>query len=89
MKAVAVSNMAEVLFLLDRHHQITGVAIRESWPNGILELCVSLSGEDIDLDHMNYMRHGGCVLSRLPLAFDAIMTCIWKQEEAALNGRNA
>ena len=78
---IATSNMAEVLYLLDRHHRVIDAGMKEGWPYGIVELCVTLEGQNIDLDHMNYIRHGGCELLRLPEAFDAVMAVVWRKAE--------
>ena len=78
---VEVSNLAEVLYLLDRQHEITDVSMKSSWPHGIQELCVTLTGYDIDLDHKNYLLHGGCNLTELPKAFEAVMARVWQKSE--------
>ncbi len=78
---VATSNLVEVLYLLDRHHTVIDAGLQEGWPYGIVELCVTLEGQDIDLDHMNYLRHGGCDLRRLPEAFGAVMAVVWRNAE--------
>ena len=81
---VATPNMAEVLYLLDRQHRIVDVGMRTGWPYGIEELCVTLEGENIDLDHGNYLRHGDCNLVRLPKAFEAVLEALARKSEAEL-----
>ena len=78
---IATSNMAEVLYLLDRHHRVIDAGVQAGWPYGIIELCVTLEGQDIDLDHSSYLRHGGCEMTRLPEAFDAVMAVVWRKAE--------
>ncbi len=82
-KQVSTPNMAEVLYLLDRHHRVVDVGMKATWPYGIEELCVTLEGENIDLDHRCYLQHGSCSLSKLPKAFDAVMSIVWQKVEAS------
>jgi hypothetical protein len=82
MKTITTPNMLEVAYLLDRHHQITNVATRTSWPYGIAELAVTLAGENIDLDHANFLRHGLVDVRRLPGALAAVTTQINREVEA-------
>jgi hypothetical protein len=82
-KRIATSNMAEVLYLLDRHHRVIDAGVQAGWPYGIIELCVTLEGQNIDLDHSSYLRHGGCEMTRLPAAFDAVMAVVWRKAEDA------
>jgi hypothetical protein len=77
MNTITTPNMLEVAFLLDRHHTITTVSTQTAWPYGIEELAVTLSGENIDLDHANFLRHGKVSLSKIPLAFDSILIAIY------------
>ena len=80
---VSTSNLAEVLYLLETcHHRVVAVGQQSTWPYGIEELCVTLEGEGIDLDHANYLRHGSCDLRKLPRAFDAIMAVVWQKAES-------
>ncbi len=84
---VSTPNMAEVVYLLDRHHRVVDVGMQATWPYGIEELCVTLEGENIDLDHLGYLQHGTCNLTKLPKAFEAVMTAVWrKDEEQAARG---
>lgn len=80
---VSTPNMAEVLYLLDRHHRVVDVGMQATWPYGIEELCITLEGENIDLDHRCYLQHGACSLSQLPKAFDAVMAVVWRKAEEA------
>ena len=73
MNTITTPNMLEVAFLLDRHHTITTVSTQTAWPYGIEELAVTLSGENIDLDHANFLRHGSKDLAKLIPTFDAIL----------------
>lgn len=81
MKSITTPNMLEVAYLLERHHRITQLETRTSWPYGIEELAVTLSGEDIDLDHANFLRHGSVSLTRLPVAFDSILVELYRLVE--------
>jgi hypothetical protein len=74
--------MAQVHFLLERHHRIVDVDMRPSWPYGIEEVCVTMEGKDIDLDFSQYFRHGHCPLALLPQALKAVMSAIWMKDEA-------
>ena len=80
---VSTPNMAEVLYLLDRHHRVVDVGMQATWPYGIEELCVTLEGENIDLDHRCYLLHGECSLPKLQKAFDAVMAIVWRKDEEA------
>jgi len=81
---VSTSNLAEVQYLVDYcHHRIVDVGTRASWPYGIEELCITLEGEHIELDHGNYLRHGSCTLSKLEGIFAAVMTVLRRKEEEA------
>ena len=83
MKTIITPNMLEVAYLLDRHHQITHVSTQAGWPYGIEELAVTLEGENIDLDHANFLRHGECRdLAPLAKTFAAVLTIIDQQVEA-------
>jgi hypothetical protein len=84
MNTIITPNMLEVAYLLDRRHQITHVGTQASWPYGIEELAVTLAGENIDLDHANFLRHGEC-RNLVPLAktFAAIQAIIDQHAEAA------
>jgi hypothetical protein len=86
LKTITTPNMLEIAYLLDRRHRITGVTTQAGWPYGIEELAVTLEGENIDLDHMNFMRHGEFKMHRLPQvskAFAAVMTVIDRQADDA------
>ena len=84
---VEVSNLAEVEYLLNYgHHKIIDVGLKTSWPHGVEELCVTLEGENIQLDHHSYMSHGGCKIQRLPGTFDAVKSILWLKEDTAADG---
>ena len=77
---VSTSSMAEVPYLREAcHHRVGAVGQQATWPYGIEELCVTLEGAGIDLDHANYLRHGYCDLKKLPRAFEAIMAVVEAQ----------
>ena len=79
-KTITTPNMLEISYLLDRHHQITNIGIQAGWPYGIEELAVTLEGENIDLDHLNFLRHGESIkLTSLPVVFDSIMIQVWRK----------
>lgn len=81
---VSTSNLAEVQYLVDYcHHRIVDVGMQASWPYGIEELCITLEGENIELDHGNYLRHGRCTLAALEGTFAAVMQVIRRKEEEA------
>lgn len=81
---VSTSNLAEVQYLVDYcHHCIVDVGTRASWPYGIEEICITLEGADIELDHGNYLRHGSCTLSKLEGTFAAVLTVLHRKEEEA------
>lgn len=81
---ITTPNMLEVAYLLDRRHQITNVTTQAGWPYGIEEFAVTLEGENIDLDHANFLRHGEFRdLSPLAKAFTAVQNVIDQQAEAA------
>jgi len=87
---ITTANMLEIAYLLDCRNRITHVTTQAGWPYGIEELAVSLEGENINVDHINFLRHGEFPMSQLPLiskAFAAVMAVIEKQaEEAAFAG---
>lgn len=84
MNTIITPNMLEVAYLLDRHHQITHVGTQACWPYGIEELAVTLAGENIDLDHANFVRHGECRnLAPVAKAFSAVLAVIDQQAETA------
>lgn len=89
LKCITTPNMLEIAYLLDRRHRITGVTTQAGWPYGIEELSVTLEGENIDLDHLSFMRHGEVRdLSPLARAFQAVQAVIDKQtEDEAFRGR--
>jgi hypothetical protein len=79
-KTITTPNILEISYLLDRHHQIIDVATQAGWPYGIEELAVTLEGENIDLDHANFIRHGESIkLTSLPVVFDSIMIQVWRK----------
>ncbi len=90
---VTTPNMLEVAYLLDRFHRIVKVETQAGWPYGIEELAVTLEGENIDLDHHNFLSHGKFAMNRLPKlskAFSDVMAVIDRQtENAAWEGGEA
>ncbi len=83
---VTTPNMLEVAYLLDRFHRIVKVETQAGWPYGIEELAVTLEGENIDLDHHNFLSHGKFAmnrLSKLSKAFSDVMAVIDRQSEDA------
>jgi len=76
MSTITTPNLLEVAYLLERHHQITQVATQTAWPYGIEELAVTLAGENIELDHANFLRHGKTSLGKLPKALSAIQSAV-------------
>jgi hypothetical protein len=73
---ITTPNMLEIAYLLDRHHQITSVSTQAGWPYGIEELAVTLEGENIDLDHANFLRHGVIGLAQVAKALAAVQTAL-------------
>jgi hypothetical protein len=83
MSTVTTPNILEIGYLLDRHHRITNVTTQVGWPYGIEELAVTLEGENIDLDHANFLRHGEFRnLARLDMVFEAVQAAIGRKLEA-------
>jgi len=76
MSTITTPNLLEVAYLLERHHEITHVTTQASWPYGIEELAVTLVGENIELDHANFLRHGETSLGQLPKALSAIQSAV-------------
>jgi hypothetical protein len=77
-------NILEIAYLLDRHHRIVVVGTQAGWPYGIEELAVTLEGQNIDLDHQSFMRHGEIRdLQPIAKAFAAVQAVIDRQAEAA------
>lgn len=79
IKRISTPNLLEVCFLVDRHHEIVSVDTHISWPYGIEELSVTLEGDNIDLDHANFIRTG-YDLSRLPQMFTQLNRALWRQQ---------
>ena len=87
IKTITTPNMLEIAYLLARRHQITRVSTQATWPYGVTELAVTLEGENIDLDHANFLRHGECRdLSPLAQAFATVQAVIDRQTDAAAVG---
>ena len=85
MKRVTTPNILEIAYLLDRRHHIVEVSTQAGWPYGIEELAVTLEGENIDLDHANFLRHGECrTLQPVAKAFAAVQAIIDQQIEGVI-----
>lgn len=81
-ETVTTPNMLEIAYLLERHHTITRVTTQAGWPYGIEELAVTLAGENINVDHRGFCRHGEFCLNELPeltAAFSAVMATLARQ----------
>jgi hypothetical protein len=82
VERVSTFGIAEVLYLLERGHTITDVAMAPSWPAGIDELLVTLAGEHIEADHQSYPPHSTPpALTRLQTAFDALSAAARRKAE--------
>jgi len=84
IQKLSTPNILEIAYLLARHHRIIDVATQTSWPYGINELSVTLEGEDIELDHGSFLRHGQTALSEVPKAFEAVQNILWQKIEGGL-----
>jgi len=82
MKTLTTPNMLEVGYLLERHHQIIAVNTHTAWPYGVEELAITLAGENIDLDHHNFMRHGVVELGAVVEALGQVQSAIAQALEA-------
>lgn len=82
---ITVSNMAEVLYLLDRSHRIINVGM-ETTMEGTSVFSVTMEGERIEDDHSNYLSYCPCQLSRLGIAFSAVLQAIGDKAEAEKEG---
>jgi hypothetical protein len=82
---ITVSNMAEVLYLLDRSHQITSAGM-ETTMEGTRVFSVTMEGERVEDDHSNYLSYCPCQLSRLWIAFSAVLQVIGDTAEAEKAG---
>ena len=82
MKTLTTPNILEVSYLLERHHQIIAVNTHTAWPYGVEELAITLAGENIDLDHHNFMRHGVVELGAVVEALGQVQSAIAQALEA-------
>jgi hypothetical protein len=73
--------MAEVLYLLDRSHRIISAGM-ETTMEGTRVFSVTMEGERIEDDHSNYLKFCPCQLSRLWIAFSAVLQAIGEKAEA-------
>ena len=86
IKRIITPNILEVAFLLDRRHQIADVATAISWPYGIIDLAVTVEGNNIDMDRALYLRQSTELhnLERVPAALEAIRQVMWQQSEGVI-----
>ena len=82
---ITVSNMAEVLYLLDRSHRIISAGM-ETTMEGTRVFSVTMEGERVEDDHSNYLSYCPCQLSRLWIAFSAVLQAIGDKGEAEAAG---
>jgi hypothetical protein len=82
---ITVSNMAEVLYLLDRSHRIISAGM-ETTMEGTRVFSVTMEGDRIEDDHLNYLSYCPCQLSRLWIAFSAVLQAIGDITENAKTG---
>ena len=82
---ITVSNMAEVLYLLDRSHRIINAGM-ETTMDGTRVFSVTMEGERIEDDHSNYLSYCPCQLSRLGIAFSAVLEAIGNTAEEEKTG---
>jgi hypothetical protein len=84
IRTLVTSNILEVVYLLDRGHQIVEVTIDKSFPYEIAELSVMMAGQYINLDRGSFLTHGiGTSAASLKTAFSAILEAAYLQEEKA------
>lgn len=82
---ISTPNLAEVWYLTSRRsHRIVDVDLRKSWPYEVLELCVTLEGVRISLDHQSYLRLGECDLPQLRQTFRLVQEVIGKKDDAGV-----
>ena len=82
---ITVSNMAEVLYLLDRSNRIISAGM-ETTMEGTRVFSVTLEGGLVEDDHSRYLTYGPCQLSRLGIAFSAVLEAIGNAAEAERAG---
>jgi hypothetical protein len=70
-----ISNMAEVLYLLDRSNRIICAGM-ETTLEGTRVFSVTMEGERIEDDHSNYLSYCPCQMGRLWVAFSAVLQAI-------------
>ena len=81
IERIVTPNILEVVFMLDRHHRVVDVATATNW-YGIPELTITMEGDNAELDHMNFLRHGELRdLTQIPRAFVPIQRLIWLKKE--------
>lgn len=83
MNKIITCNMAEVSYLLDRHHNVTDLSL-EKGTYGVMELKITLEGKDIDLDHNSFLAHGGSSLSSVLQALNVVSNRLSVIQEAGL-----
>ena len=86
---ITTTNLVEVAYLLDRRHEVVAVSVEPVPPYGIDELCITMEGTDISLDHRLYL-HGHSYLGPVHVrrAFSVVVDQIDLQvEHAALEAR--
>lgn len=72
---IHTSNMAEVLYLLDKGNRIADLGL-EPTLEGPTEFMVCLQGESVEADHSAYLRNPTCSLFRLSCAFTEIEAAV-------------
>ena len=82
---ITVSNMAEVLYLLELSHRIVGAGM-DTTMEGTRVFSVTMEGERVEDDHSNYLEYCPCQLSRLWIAFSAVLQAIGDKGEAETAG---
>jgi hypothetical protein len=73
MNTITTANMIEVAYLLERRHTITSINTEHRGPYGIRELAVTMSGEQIELDHYSFIRVGSINEQKLPQALALVI----------------
>ena len=81
IERITTPNMLEIAYLLERHHQVVAVDTATGWPYGIKELAVTLEGNDIGIDHANFLRHGIIDFAQVFIAFTVIQAVIEQKLE--------
>ncbi len=79
---LVTSNLAEVCYLLENHHRLTGAELVMG-NMGAEEMLFTLEGENILVSRRLFMGDTRVRLSKIPATLDTISDFLWKQVEEA------